>query len=223
MKNKYMYKLLTFLFAFLFTLPTMVIAAEPTNLAAVKKELIQYHDKGQYQKDIANVIEEALTYLKARLAKNDFHGKPAIILDIDETSLSNYPDMLKLDFGGTLAEVIKEEDKGQDEAILPTLKLYRFAKAHHIAVFFITGRYEYERKPTADNLKKAGYENWDGLILRSGKHEKTYASVYKTEMRKQLAEQGYNIILNIGDQKSDLEGGIADKTFKLPNPYYFIP
>lgn len=32
-----------------------------------------------------------------------------------------------------------------------------------------------------------------------------------------------HIIINAGDQESDLIGGCADATFKLPDPYYFIP
>jgi acid phosphatase len=205
-------------------MPALVFAKEPVNLAIVKQDLVQYHDSGQYQKDINHVVQQAVDYLKQRLQQNDFAGKkPAIVLDIDETSLSNYLDMLKLDFGGTLDEVIAAEDKGTDAAIQPTLTLYRYAKAHQVAVFFITGRYEYERQATMENLRKAGYENWDGLYLRSGKYEKVHAAIYKTAMRKQIAEQGYDIILNMGDQKSDLAGGVADKTFKLPDPYYFIP
>jgi hypothetical protein len=27
----------------------------------------------------------------------------------------------------------------------------------------------------------------------------------------------------MGDQESDLSGGYAEKTFKLPNPVYFLP
>lgn len=34
---------------------------------------------------------------------------------------------------------------------------------------------------------------------------------------------GYTIIANIGDQDSDLRGGHAERTFKVPNPFYFIP
>ena len=33
---------------------------------------------------------------------------------------------------------------------------------------------------------------------------------------------GYRIIANVGDQESDLTGGGADRSFKLPNPFYFI-
>ena len=35
-----------------------------------------------------------------------------------------------------------------------------------------------------------------------------------------LEAEGYTIIGNIGDQLSDLEGGHAERTFKLPNPFY---
>jgi len=41
--------------------------------------------------------------------------------------------------------------------------------------------------------------------------------------RKQITEQGYSIVLNLGDQKGDLRGGYAEKAFKLPNPYYLVP
>jgi hypothetical protein len=34
---------------------------------------------------------------------------------------------------------------------------------------------------------------------------------------------GDEIVGNFGDQFSDLVGGAADKTFKLPNPNYFLP
>jgi hypothetical protein len=30
-------------------------------------------------------------------------------------------------------------------------------------------------------------------------------------------------VANFGDQYSDLKGGYADRTFKLPNPNYFLP
>ncbi|VVC75038.1 hypothetical protein AQUSIP_03130 [Aquicella siphonis] len=202
----------------------LVYAKEPVNLAFIKKDLKHYHDSGEYDHDISSMMQQAMRYLEMRIDQGKFHGKkPAIVLDIDETSLSNYPDMVRLDFGGTLEEIRQDEDKGEDEAIAPTLKLYRYAKANQIAVFFITGRQEEEREVTEKNLKKAGYVNHDGLILRAGEYKKAPASVYKIAMRKQLADQGYDILLNIGDQKSDLRGGYADKTYKLPNPYYHIP
>ncbi len=46
---------------------------------------------------------------------------------------------------------------------------------------------------------------------------------YKSATRAYIESQGYDIVGNFGDQFSDLEGGYADKTFKLPNPNYYLP
>jgi HAD superfamily, subfamily IIIB (Acid phosphatase) len=46
---------------------------------------------------------------------------------------------------------------------------------------------------------------------------------YKSGVRAYIESKGYDIVGNFGDQFSDLEGGFADKTFKLPNPNYFLP
>jgi acid phosphatase len=204
-------------------LASAVYAVEPTNLHSLKVKVANYHDSGEYDKDLQKAMAGAMDYLKRRVAQSTDHSKMAIVLDIDETSLSNFKSMKRLDFGGTLDEIRADEDAGQDPAIEPTLKLYQFAKANNAAVFFITGRFEEERDLTVKNLEKEGFVKWDKLILRDGKYRKVSASEYKTAMRKKLEEEGYDIVLNIGDQQSDLAGGYADKTVKLPNPYYFIP
>jgi predicted secreted acid phosphatase len=46
---------------------------------------------------------------------------------------------------------------------------------------------------------------------------------YKSGTRAYIESQGYDIVANFGDQFSDLEGGFADKVFKMPNPNYFLP
>jgi hypothetical protein len=46
---------------------------------------------------------------------------------------------------------------------------------------------------------------------------------FKAPERRRIAERGYTILLSMGDQQSDLDGGYAEKTFKLPNPVYFLP
>jgi HAD superfamily, subfamily IIIB (Acid phosphatase) len=46
---------------------------------------------------------------------------------------------------------------------------------------------------------------------------------YKSGVRAHLESLGWDIVGNLGDQFSDLQGGFADKTFKLPNPNYFLP
>jgi hypothetical protein len=46
---------------------------------------------------------------------------------------------------------------------------------------------------------------------------------YKSATRAHIESLGYHIVANFGDQYSDLIGGHADKTFKLPNPNYYLP
>ena len=46
---------------------------------------------------------------------------------------------------------------------------------------------------------------------------------YKSATRGYVESLGYDIVGNFGDQFSDLIGGHADRTFKLPNPNYFLP
>jgi hypothetical protein len=47
--------------------------------------------------------------------------------------------------------------------------------------------------------------------------------LYKSGTRAHIEALGYDIVANFGDQFSDLEGGFANRTFKMPNPNYFLP
>ncbi|CAN6456830.1 unnamed protein product [Victoria cruziana] len=50
------------------------------------------------------------------------------------------------------------------------------------------------------------------------------AIVYKSERRLEIEKEGYRIHGNSGDQWSDLFGfATATRSFKLPNPMYYIP
>ena len=47
---------------------------------------------------------------------------------------------------------------------------------------------------------------------------------YKASRRAQIAAQGYKIVLNVGDQWSDMKGKPeAELSVKYPDPFYFIP
>lgn len=199
--------------------------SEPVNLETCKQNLQHYHNSGEYSDEIRQVINRASIYLQQRISENEHIKNPqklAVVLDIDETSLSNYDVIKALNFGGTLDMIRKAIDEGHPPAILPTLKLYEVAQKHHIAVFFITGRYIDEQTVTIRALLNAGYSHWQGLLMRNMDNKQSVQE-YKTSMRRKITELGYDIVENIGDQKSDLLGGYSEMQFKLPNPYYYIP
>jgi len=204
-------------------------AAPPQSLVDVKRQVTEYVDSGRYEADVAAVVEQARAYLDSRVARG---GKLAIVLDIDETSLSNLPSLRANDYGfivrgpcelpngpcGLIAWITQAEA----EPIKPVLALARTARERGVAVFFLSGRPERLRAATERNLQAAGYE-WTGVILKPDDLRTRSAVEQKAAERKKLVDQGYTIVVNMGDQMSDLDGGFAERTYKLPNPFYFVP
>ena len=80
-------------------------------------------------------------------------------------------------------------------------------------------RSEKDRAGTEKNLRDDGLSDYAALYLKpDAATEPTEA--FKTAMRKKITADGYEILINIGDQQSDLDGGYAERTFKLPDPFY---
>jgi predicted secreted acid phosphatase len=92
---------------------------------------------------------------------------------------------------------------------------------NNVEVFFITGRNPVDAPGTERNLREVGYETWTTIYYKPEGEQRSSAS-FKTGIRKQLVAEGYTIVANIGDQESDLSGGAAERTFKLPNPFYLV-
>ena len=206
-------------------------ATAPINLGELKVQLNGYHASGAYERDLAAADREAAAWVAANAARA---SRPALVLDIDETSLSNWPQMAANDFGyipGGACDALPAgpcgsvawELSARSTVIGPTLALFNAAKAAGVAIFFITGRPEDERDATAKNLRAAGYEGWAGLTLKPATLHVASAADYKAAERAKIEAQGYTIIANVGDQPSDLAGGHAARGFLLPNPFYRIP
>ena len=221
-------------------------SSQSYNAGDWENALREYHDGPAYNKQLEKVDAIADRWVKAAARGNgrhngfdkghkrgeDRHGhhagaghhrkhKLALVLDIDETSLSNYSAIEADNF--TFDTNSKNEAQNQvGTAIDPTLQVFNDAKARGIAVFFITGRGEAVRTPTEQNLTREGYSGWKQLYLKPAGSTLTTVP-YKTGARKDIESKGYKIIANIGDQYSDLAGGHAQRAFKLANPFYFLP
>jgi predicted secreted acid phosphatase len=199
------------------------------NLPDTRRQVEAYIDSGRYAADCAAVAAKASEYLDRRARQVT---KPAAVFDIDETSLSNWPAYRANGWGritGGPCDLEKGpcglrawQETGLSKAIPSTLELVRHARALGVAVFFITGRPPNLREATERNLRAEGYE-WDGLVLLPEGAAFESAVDFKAPERRKLAEKGYTVLLTIGDQQSDLAGGYAERTFKLPNPVYFLP
>lgn len=198
------------------------------NFETVKTQLKQYHECtckcGCYAKDLDHQAERAIAILRTRAAHRRPQEKLALVLDIDETSLSNYEEMIKADFAYDSAVFNAWIDAAKAPAIPGTLRLYQEAQKLGVSVFFITGRADTERAATERNLREQGFVNFQHLYLRSAAQASEPMQAFKSGERATIAAQGYRIVLNVGDQWSDDKGEPKAEFFvKYPNPYYFIP
>ncbi|MGA2740905.1 MAG: HAD family acid phosphatase [Bryobacteraceae bacterium] len=200
---------------------------EPENLADTLDRLVRYHDYGEYDYRIRQIANAARDYLQARVKDKRQGERLAAVFDIDETALSNWRNMLDCGFCSYSAQLRLYPPPATDPPIVPVLELYKFAKENGVAVFFVTGRQEKQRAATEKNLENARYPAHDNLRERSGLLMQSDgntdpASVFKPRDRQLIEDEGYRIVLNIGDQASDLTGCCAERVFKLPNPFYLI-
>lgn len=206
----------------LFTFAHTVYAL-PQNLTCAKRAIIHYYDSGDYEKDVNVVVNDAEKYLQKRIRENvnvPANKKWAIVLDIDDTSLNNFLGNKKRDFSSSSSAIEDSFREANAPAIRPTLRIFNEAVKNNIDVFFISFRPNKFRSDTIKNLKKAGYSGWKALYLPNEEQVKLPAERYKTAVRKMLTAKGYDIILSMGDQNSDLIGGYADHVEKIPNPLY---
>jgi predicted secreted acid phosphatase len=206
----------------------VTVPAEPQNLGALKQQLKLYHDCAEmdcYTPQLEHQIDIASGFLNQSVAAAKPGEKLALVLDIDETALSNWLVEQHDDFGYITNDSNWFIALRLGKAIPGTLRLYREAVKNHIAVFFITGRPENQRADTAANLKAEGFSSWQELFLRSENHPKSETTAeYKSGGRAKIVARGYRIVLNVGDQLSDLAGEPqAEHSVKLPNPFYLIP
>jgi predicted secreted acid phosphatase len=207
------------------------VRSQPTNVGDAGTAARAYHDSGAYQRGLQVVADQAASWIKARAASAQ---RPALVLDIDETALSNWEIIQRDDFGRPIAGRANlasagpwgwaEWDQlGRDPAIEPTLEVFRVARAANVTVFFITGRPESQRAATERNLRTVGFGDYARLFMVPNGAHFASAVDFKTPVRIQIERLGYTIIANMGDQPSDLLGGHAEKKFLLPDPFYRVP
>jgi predicted secreted acid phosphatase len=184
---------------------------------ATPEEIVAYRESGAWERDTARVVRRA----RRVLLRHRGDERAAIVLDVDDTSLSSYECLKRAGFdrereGGACAQAAAMPPIPQ------TLALHRLARRHGVTVFFLTGRRERLRRPTLRNLRIAGYAGRRRLIMRPDRERPGEHAGFKARARRALQRRGHRVVVNLGDQRSDLRGGHALRAFKLPNPMYVV-
>jgi hypothetical protein len=210
--------------------------------------LHQFSPTSAYANEMAGLVSDAEKYLNNPPGSGNgekFSGTKAILFDVDDTTLNTYSYEIYSNFvfnpTTNAAFVNACLTTGCVFPATPGMVgLEQFAEDHGYTVFFLTGR---PNNPTTGanqlpgtlaNLRAAGYDVTDANVYLKDANATTEpwlsscaptcsTTQYKSLTREHIESLGFDIVANFGDQFSDLNGGFADQTFKVPNPMYFLP
>ncbi|GIF38762.1 putative acid phosphatase of HAD superfamily subfamily IIIB [Actinoplanes xinjiangensis] len=174
-------------------LVTTVAVALATGVAATPAHAAALPSRATWLADVQAVTDQAAGYLDDRLPASGVRA--AIVLDIDNTALQS-------------------KYKPYD-ATPAVLALARQARADGAAVFFVTARPEIIEAATELNLSAVGYR-WTDIYTRLT-FDFSDNQTLKTKARIDIEKRGYTIVANVGNSATDLGGGHAERTFKLPD------
>jgi predicted secreted acid phosphatase len=175
-------------------------AAAPAQTAVTATATTAAVDYATWQSDVKAVIDQARPYVEQRTA-NAAGQKLALVFDIDNTTLeTDFHPWYEL----------------PTPAVKPSLDLARYARSRGVDIFFISARPGIISSLTQWNLTTVGYPV-SGLYTRDLPDLFDEVSAYKTSKRAEIESLGYTIIANVGNNDSDLVGGHAERTFKLPD------
>ncbi|MFE4248867.1 HAD family acid phosphatase [Streptomyces sp. NPDC056910] len=226
--------------------------AEPENIGQLVKEIDSYYGtaldtngvyqaspSSQYAQDLGRIEAGAKKQIAKAAAGHHHKGdKPAVVFDIDDTLLLSLDYEKKTNYVYNDATWKEYVAKANRPAVFGTPDLIAYAQKKGVEVFYNSGLSEAQRASAVENLKKVGIGvNLDAahMFLKDKANPPAYLSgcatasawtcttvQYKSGTRKHIESLGYDVVANFGDQYSDLEGGHADRTYKFPNPTYFV-
>jgi len=191
---------------------------EPEKRIRTLDDIRTYYRNGEY----SNEVKVQLDKLKEKLKSHPAGEKDIILMDVDETALNSFEFISGTDFDFYPHLWENWMLKGEIPSNEPVLQFYREMSAAGFSFMFLTGRMHIFREATEKNLKAEGFWPYLRLITRLEEEDGLEPAVFKTRVRQSLTDEGYRILANVGDQESDIEGGLALFPLRLPNFLYQI-
>jgi len=200
-----------------------------------------------YVREVRSAIRDAERWLSHSGRRPSEPTRPqAIVLDIDDTTLTTWNLVVASNWNGDSPLRADYVDNQKFVAVPGMVDFVNAAQQRGYTIFYISNRRISSTKASLGNLTSDGIgvdagfpapgtlpNGEAGLFMRP--KLKDYPSYLKqacandpdltctpthlkTAYRARIESFGYDIVANLGDQQSDLDGGYADRTFKLPNP-----
>lgn len=202
------------------------VAVEPNPVAPLSAQQINDYYTTQYQQDVKQVVDRATQYLRQRYSQATpaQRSKMAVVFDIDDTLLWRYPYNKSVQFRYN-PKAFEQHQVSVLDPLVPNIQfLYQLALSQHLSIFLITAGCQSVIPAEENNLRQDGIFGWQAIYAKPDIvcHDPRLTSkAFKADQRKSIEQQGYDIVLSIGDQPTDL-GADCDQGFKLPNPMYVV-
>jgi hypothetical protein len=169
---------------------TSAAAAHAAGLAANRVERTGLPSKKVWLTKVRKKLVGANAYLDAHARDA---AKPALVLDIDNTSIATH--------------------YAWPKPVKPTLRVARHAVALGYTVFFVTGRTQGSADGVRPQLTAAGYTYADVY----GRPKGQGLAVSKQANRAKIVARGYTVVMDIGNRNTDLWGSNVGHGIKLPS------
>lgn len=153
----------------------------------------QLPPESAWKTDVRQAMAGSRHYLGQRADQQMPGEKLAVNLDIDNTMLAS--------------------GYSAGDPVAPTLAFANRAQAEGMAVFVNSARLNARRADTIAQLADAGYQV-DRICLRKA-HESALSS--KKRCRASFRAQGFRLVANVGNSRTDFQGGGFEKAYRLPN------
>ncbi|MEP7092017.1 MAG: HAD family acid phosphatase [Nocardioidaceae bacterium] len=169
-----------------------VLVAVPVVLSSPAQAALP--SKATWLSDVRTAMSGSRGYVDRRVARGTH--KPAVNLDIDNTSLASH------------------YDNGRAVAIV--LRFARHARSQGVTLLFNTGRVRGGGRmvAVAALLKRAGYSVGEVCGRTSSREGLSHS---KQRCRARFANEGYTLIANVGNRSTDFTGGGYGRAFRLPS------
>lgn len=167
-----------------------------------------------YNDILTSQFSNVLLFLKnIQIKDNDI-----IVFDIDEVCLNN------LMYNGVYIYDFENDIYNFKNGLIPLnthcSNLFDYIHENNIKYSFVTGRKDYIRNITIENLNLVKLNKYIDLYTCFNKYIGDI-SIYKQKCKKDIINKGYNIICCVGDQISDINGINFGIQFLIFNPFYF--
>ncbi len=149
--------------------------------------------RAAWSSDVRAAMSGANHYLDHRVARGG--SRLAVNLDIDNTALATR--------------------YARGRPVPPVLRFARHARAHGMRLLFNTGRLRGDGRlaRARRQLTRAGYR----VTEVCGRARGESLSHSKQRCRRHFVAEGYRLVANVGNRRTDFVGGNYERAFRLPS------